>query len=127
MINFEKREKYLLVTGEGERRDLLTLANGTKQIYSVIEETKSHLVLIDYRKVNFLIQNVDAFNSVRFYETKLPDLKAIVLAAVVNHDNVHIGDVWGKFAISRGFNFKVFTDIDQAERWLLQQGTNSSG
>jgi hypothetical protein len=126
MINFEKKDKYLLVVGEGDRKDLLTLANGTKQIYSVIEETNSHLVLVDYRKVNFLIQNVDAFNSVRFYETKLPELKTIVLAAVVNHDNVHIGDVWGKFAISRGFNFKVFTDYDQAEQWLLKQETIST-
>ena len=121
MIDFEKKDKYLLVVGEGERRDLLTLAEGTKKIYSFIEETKSRLVLVDYRKVNFLIQNMDAFNSVRFYESKLPELKTIILAAVVNEDNVHIGDVWGKFAASRGFNFKVFTDLVEAENWLLQQ------
>lgn len=121
MINFELKEKYLLVIGEGERKDLLTLAEGTKKIYSVIEETNSHLILVDYRKVNFLIQNVDAFNAVRFYESKLPQLKSIAIAAVVNEDNVHIGEAWGRFSISRGFNFKVFTDLVEGENWLLQQ------
>ena len=121
MINFEKKDNYLLVTGEGVRKDLLTIAEGTRKIYSFIEETKSRLVLIDYRKVNFLIQNVDAFNSVRFYESKIPQLKSVAVSTIVNEDNLHIGEVWEKFAKSRGFNFKVFTNWNDAEAWLLAQ------
>jgi hypothetical protein len=44
MIKFEKKEKYLLISGEGE----LSHSPGRwKEVYSAIEETQSRLVLVD--------------------------------------------------------------------------------
>ena len=121
MTNFEKKENYLLITGEGERKDLLTLAEGAKKVYAFIEETQSRLVLVDYRKVNLSILNVDAFNFVRFYESKLPKLTSVAGAVVMNEGNMALGNFWRDLANSRGYNFQVFTDFTEAEQWLLQQ------
>jgi hypothetical protein len=118
MINFEKKDRYLLISGEGE----LSHSPGRwKEVYSVIEETKSRLVLVDYRKVNFNIQNVDAFNAIRFYESKFPTLAGVSGAVVLNADNMEIGHFWRDMGKSRGFNFQIFRDIVEAENWLLQQ------
>ena len=121
MINFEKKDRYLLIVGEGERKDLLRLLQGATKIYSIIEETKSRLVLFDYRNVNFQIDNVAAFNTVRFYEQKLPNLTNVNAAVVLQETNISIGHVWGEVAKARGYNFKVFTDFNAAEEWLLKQ------
>ncbi len=118
MINFVKKDKYLLITGEGE----LSHSPGRwKEVYSVIEETQSRLVLVDYRKVNFNIPNVDAFNAIRFYESKFPKLNGVSGAVVLNAENMSIGHFWRDLGKSRGFNFQVFTDFTEAQQWLLQQ------
>ena len=118
MINFEKKDKYLLITGEGE----LSHSPGRwKEVYSIIEETQSRLVLVDNRKVNFNIPNVDAFNSIRFYESKFPELTGVSCAVVLNEENISLGHFWRDLAKSRGFNFQIFRDAVSAENWLLQQ------
>ncbi len=118
MINFQKKDKYLLITGEGE---LSHSTDRWKQVYSTIEETQSRLVLVDYRRVNFNIPNVDAFNAIRFYESKFPTLSGVSGAVVLNEANMSIGHFWRDLGKSRGFNFQIFNDVVEAEKWLLQQ------
>lgn len=121
MINFEKRDKYLLIIGEGERKGLLPVAEGSMKMYAAILDSKTRLVLIDYRKVNFDMTNTDVFNAIRIYETKLPLLANVIVAAVFNKENQAIGNTWIEVGNARGFNFKLFSDFNEAESWLLKQ------
>jgi hypothetical protein len=85
------------------------------------QETESSHVLVDYRAVHFNVPQAQAFNTIRYYEQKLPSLATIIIAAVVNKENLKIGMLWSEVAIERGFQFKTFTDFDEAEKWLLNQ------
>jgi hypothetical protein len=121
MIHFEKKEKYVLISGEGERKGLLTIQESTKKMYEFVVESQCRLALIDYRNVNFNISNTDAFNAVRFFETKFPLLITISVAVVLNNANMALGKTWTDLGTARGFNFKIFQDVLEAETWLLQQ------
>ena len=119
MITFEKRDKYLLILGEGHRNGTLVVQEGSKKMYEEILRTNSKFILIDYRKVHFEMGHTDVYNVIRFYESKLPLLSGVVVAAVFNKNNIDLGRTWTDVGTARGFNFKVFSDFDEAEKWLL--------
>jgi len=121
MIYFEKKDKYLLIRGEGERKGMVVVAEGSKKMYEQIVESKKRLVLIDYRNVNFEMGHTDVYNVIRFYESKLPLLTGVVVAAVFNEENMGLGKTWTDVGTARGFNFRVFNDFTEAENWLLVQ------
>jgi hypothetical protein len=120
-MHFEKREKYLLITSEGERNEMTSVTQNTDKIYSIIQETTSNLILLDYRKVQFNISLPQTFNSIRYYEHKMPSLVTVFIAAVVKPNNMDLGKFWSDLARERGFRFYTFIDFDEAEKWLLSQ------
>lgn len=121
MIYFERKDKYLLIRGEGERKGMTVVAEGSMKMYEQIVESKSRLILIDYRNVNFEMGHTDVYNVIRFYESKLPLLTGVVVAAVFNKENMSLGKTWTEVGSARGFNFRVFSDFAEAESWLLGQ------
>jgi hypothetical protein len=54
----------------------------------------------------------------------MPHLKDVFIAAILSKLNSSFGSYWRDIAQKRGFNFMVFDDFDQAEKWLLEQRTN---
>ena len=121
MITFGKKEKYLLIFGEGYRKGSLVVQESSKKMYEEILNTKSRLVLIDYRNVIFEMGHADVYNVIRFYESKFPLLTGVAVAAVFNKSNLELGKTWTDVGSARGFTFRVFDDITEAETWLLKQ------
>jgi hypothetical protein len=121
MISFEKRDQYLLILGEGNRKGTLIVQEGSRKMYEEIVNTNSRLILIDYRNVHFEMGHTDVYNVIRYYESKLPLLTGVVVAAVFNKSNLDLGKTWTDVGAARGFNFRVFHDFEEAEKWLLAQ------
>lgn len=118
-MSFEKKDEYLLITGEGERNDLSEVIEGTKLVYEAIEWHNCQLVLIDYRKINFNVRLTEAFNIIKVYEAQMPNFKNIAMAAVVNNESREIADFWKTIGKRRNFNFEIFESVELAEKWLL--------
>lgn len=121
LISFEQRENYLLITGHGERNDFISIVDSTKNIHDVVMGLENKYVLLDYSQVKFNIPQTNVFDIVRIYETKMPDLKQVVAAVVVSQLNSEIGVYWKTIAQQRGFNFRVFNNYSNAEKWLAEK------
>ncbi|MEI9917536.1 MAG: hypothetical protein WDO14_01895 [Bacteroidota bacterium] len=125
LISFELREKYLLVVGHGKRDNLLQMTEAASQIVKTATEYNRRLMLVDYRKLEVDVSMSEAFNIVRGYEARQPDLRKIVVAAVFDrHANLkgwEFGNLWKEIGKKRGFHIEIFEDMDEAEKWLLTQ------
>jgi hypothetical protein len=122
-VTFEQRENYLLVTGHGERNNFADIIEATTQINEMVVKFQNKYLLIDYRKVKFNTPITNVFDVVRIYESKMPHLKNIFIAAVLSQLNSAFGKYWRDIAQQRGFNFMVFDDFAKAELWMLEQCT----
>ncbi len=120
-VTFERRENYLLVTGFGERKDLITLVEGSEKINEVITGVQSHFLLLDYTQARFNVPLGNAFDLIRIYELKMPEIKTLVVSVALHHDDYKIGEYWKDIAQKRGFHFMVSYSFEDAETWLLAQ------
>jgi hypothetical protein len=125
-VTFEQREDFLLVTGHGERNNFAAIIDATSQINDVLVRLQKQYLLIDYREVKFNMPITNVFDVVRVYETKMPHLKKVFIAAILSKNNWDIGKYWKEIAQQRGFNFTVFEDFEQAEAWLSEQRANQT-
>jgi hypothetical protein len=125
-VTFEQRDDFLLVTGHGERNNFAAIIDATAQINDVLVKLQKQYLLIDYREVKFNMPITNVFDVVRVYETKMPHLKNIFIAAILSKHNWDIGEYWKQISQQRGFNFMVFDDFAKAEAWLLQQRANQA-
>jgi hypothetical protein len=119
--SIELRENYLLVTGFGERTQLSSIVDASEKINEEIVRFQNKYLLLDYSRVNFNIPVSNAFDLVRIYESKMPELKSLTVAVVFSQLNRKIGEYWRDISRQRGFNLMVFYDFVQAELWLLEQ------
>jgi len=125
----EAKEGYLIVTARGDRNDFQSVIEGTKMVNEAARIHKVKYVLADYRFMKFNVPLADAFNLVKMYEQKLPVFSEIVISAVTNKDNMEIAKFWESICVRRGFQYKVFTQFENAENWLrdlIRQDTLSS-
>lgn len=121
LVSFELREKYLLVVGHGKRNDFSSMAEASSLVYEKIMETGSRYLLVDYRKLEINVGIVEAFNIVKRYEAKLPQLKDITIAVAFATHNLTFANYWKEISEKRGFYIRIFVDLDIAESWLRKQ------
>jgi hypothetical protein len=121
LVRFELREKYLLVIGLGRRDSFSAMAEASNLIYDKIVETNSQYLLVDYRKLEINVNLTEAFNIVKRYETTIPDLKSITIAAVFDGEGLTFANYWKEISTKRGFSITIFEDITAAEQWLFEQ------
>lgn len=120
-VKFEKCGDYLKVIGEGERNDLTAIIEGTKQINEAASKFGVRHLLVDYQQVTYNVDLTQAFNIVKVYESNIPEIKKITIAAVGNKDHIELIKFWESVCNRRGFLFKLFDHIEEAEAWLLQE------
>lgn len=123
LASFELREKYLFVVGHGKRDNLKIMAEAGTLIVAKAIETNRHFLLVDYRNIEIEVHMSEAFNVVKGYESRLPQLKEITVAAVFNSNGMPFGNYWREIAQRRGFRIEIFEDLEAAEKWLLKQAT----
>lgn len=122
---FEKKDGYMLAIGEGERNNLTEMTEATKSMVAAATELGMTHILADYRKVKYNVPLTDAYNLVKVYETKTPTLKSFTIAGVMNEVDRELIKFWESISNRRGFEFKIFTNIDDALRWLQDKKKHS--
>ena len=120
-FTIEKKDNYTLIIGEGERNDLASLVEGTKKIQQIAKENNTNHLLLDYRKVKLSVPLTEAYNIVKIYEKKMPGFSNLVMAAVVKKLDWDIAKFWESVRNKRGYTFKVFSQMNEANRWLAEK------
>lgn len=119
---FQLKDDYLLVTTQGEIKNLSDIMEDTIKIHAASQSLKVSRILTDNRKLNFDVALSEAFNLVRYYENKLPNIFGeISLVTIVRGKDLEIAEFWESICNKRGFNVAVFTDYAAGEKWLLKQ------
>ena len=122
-IQFEVRhhELYCHIKSYGDRNNSNELFNGTDQLYDIILQCGYPYVIADYSDVVFTLNFPDVFNIIRYYERKLPSMKGITMAGVVNEKNMEIALYWEKLSNIKGYEFKVFVSLEDAVQWITEK------
>ncbi len=120
-FEYEVKEGFVHIKTHGVRNNLMDIVNGTARIYELIRQKNIFYFLLDYRKVDFNVSRIEAFNIVRHFETNFPDLAQASLSMVVNEKSFDVVKYWETICQQRGFNNMVFADVNEATRWIQQQ------
>lgn len=124
MIDYAKytlTDHYLLLEAGGLVNSLMELIGGTDRVNDKAKAVKANKILANFLKISFDVKLPDAFNLVRYYESKVQEFKNIHIAAVVNKKDFEIGKFWESICNKRGFNAAIFTDVNEAHDWLVMQ------
>jgi hypothetical protein len=121
LVSFEVKEKYLLVVGHGKRDNFSSMVEASALIQQKIIETGCRHLLVDYRKLQINVSIAEAFNIVKRYEARVPELKNVVIAGVFEKQNLTFANYWKEVGEKRGFFIKIFESMQVAERWLADQ------
>jgi len=124
-VRFEKKDGYMLAIGEGERNNLTEMIEATKTTVSAATELGMTHILADYRKVKYNVPLTEAYNLVKVYETKTPVIKSFTIAGIMNEEDRELIKFWESISNRRGFEFKIFTDKEEALNWLEDKKSHS--
>ena len=114
-----EKDDYLIVTEVGERTSLQEIVKDVKTVYEAAKGYDKRYILADFSRVNNAVPLTDAFNIVKIFENKFPELSQLTISYVANENNLNLIKFWEYVSNQRGFEIKVFTDFDEAEEWLL--------
>ena len=115
-IEYELRDKYLY----SQILMDISISNVENIFLNILEEAKKHdlnKILIDIRKVKFLVNILNRFDIGKFMAEKARmDFKIAALA-----DKEHLKEAFVEtVARNRGLNFFAFLDEKEAVDWLLK-------
>ena len=123
-VTFELRDKYLVVTGHGQRNSLSSMVEASEMIFQKLHETGKRYLLVDYTALKVNVHMTEAFNIVKRYETAQPELKKILIACAFSSSGMEFATYWKEIGQKRGFSIEIFDDLAKAEHWLLGQITD---
>jgi hypothetical protein len=113
-IKAEGHGIYVKATGFDE-----SLAEAQAYGQAVINACREHQcthVLADERQLEYRLTTLDTYELAKYYLSVIPNL--VKAAVVCNPDNLPDGEFWETATRNRGLTVRVFTEMDEARRWL---------
>jgi hypothetical protein len=81
-------------------------------------------VLCDERALEYALGTFDTFEAAKFIAAMAPKVARIAIVCKPKH--IEAGDFWETVAVNRGLQVRIFTDIDEAHSWLINNDTSSA-
>jgi hypothetical protein len=120
-LQVEKRPQYLFVKGRGVRNGFKAVHESSLVFAKAVEQNYSPYILVDYSEVKTKVSSTDVFNLTRLYEGRGSKFSKLCIAIVINPIEVESEKLWEEICNKRGFNFRIFLGIREAEQWLVTQ------
>ena len=90
---------------------------------AIIEQALTHQskrVLVDERELIYVIATFDLYETAKVMAENAPQV--VKAALVINPAQFKDAKFWETVAVNRGLNVHLFTDIDDAKKWLGLDG-----
>jgi hypothetical protein len=117
-VTINKEENFLHVQAAGER----TLDNILAITHEIMAAYARHgipKVLVDVREIEGALSTMEGFELPTEHFQKIRDQRILQKAAIVDRkENEERFRFFQTVAENRGFNLRVFTDVDEATSWL---------
>lgn len=120
-IIIERKEDYVIVKASGLRNTFTQIIEGTERLIDVSKHYDCKNILADYSEITFDLNLTEAFNIVKLYESKFTEFYNMRIAVIIDPKFIEIASLWERVSIKRGFDNKMFTEINAAIIWLTQQ------
>ncbi len=122
MITIEEvteRDRYLYIRVSGlqtNRQDQLDYYN---ELIAVYNQYRPHRVLIDETGVESRLRIVDLYSSSKEYGSVFPpEIRKLKVAVLDRGQSPERLKFWEDASNNRGFNFRGFLAVEEAEQWL---------
>ncbi len=120
-LKITEEANFLRVVGIGDRKDFTQVLNNSTHIHSVIQQSSHDLILLDYTQTIFHLSHNEVFNLVKVFEHKLTAFKKVKMAVIVNNRSEELGNFWASICKRRGFNYAIFKEEAEADKWLKEK------
>jgi hypothetical protein len=120
-IDAENRSDYLYIVSKGDVKSAEDLAIHANLIHDEFLKYNPKKILLYEMETNFLLGLSTYIEITSHYDDNfIDDMKFIKIAAIIQKKYKNIGDFWETVCTNRGFDYRAFTDPEEAEQWLLK-------
>lgn len=121
-LTSQSKEGYLLIESKGSIETMDDLLAQSEMIYEEISKFSFKKILVYQPETHFLPDLIPFFNLVQNYMDNFPpEIKELQIAVVVDPAYKEVAYTWETLCQSRGLQYFVFTGVDNALNFLLEE------
>jgi hypothetical protein len=116
--HFSSEGDLLVVTASGFDESLGEVEQYSMAVVEKAVQVNCTAILCDEIRLEYRLGTLDTFKAAEFIAGRAPKLGKA--AIVCNIQGASDGKFWETVAVNRGLSVRVFTDLSEARRWLLE-------
>jgi hypothetical protein len=121
VITSDNNTEYLLVRSAGSLQNESDLFKHARLIYEEFKKHHNKKIMIDALATEFPSDLFAYYELIQFYIEKLPpEIRELRLACVISPAYSNAGKFWQTASNNRGFQYRAFTSVREAEEWLIE-------
>ena len=122
IITAENTKDYLLVTSKGTLRSQEDLFKEAQLVYEEVLKYDAKKILVNQLETTLPLSLFNYYNLVNHYISNFPpDIRSLKAASVIAPQYEAIANFWETVCNNRGYLYKAFTSLKDAQHWLIQQ------
>jgi len=119
-ITSQNNDDYLLIRSEAILKDENDLIQHAMLVFEEYKKYDNKKVILDGLETHFPSDLFPYYDLVQFYIEKFPpEVREIKLACIISPEYSRIGKFWETASNNRGFNYRAFTSLRDAEEWMM--------
>jgi hypothetical protein len=119
-ITSESNADYLLIRSVASLKDENDLIQHAMLVFDEYKKHDNKKVVLDGLATEFPSDLFPYYDLVQFYMEKFPpEVRDITLACIISPEYTRIGKFWETVSNNRGFKYRAFTSLREAEEWLM--------
>jgi len=119
-LTSQNNADYLLIRSEASLKDEHDLIQHALLVYDEYKKYENHKVILDGLATRFPSDLFPYYDLVQFYIEKFPpEIRKIKLACIISPEYSRIGKFWETASNNRGFKYRAFTSLREAEEWMM--------
>ncbi|MES2646346.1 MAG: hypothetical protein V4717_05690 [Bacteroidota bacterium] len=120
-LSAQNKKEYLLVISKGIVSMTDGLIEHSTKIYQEIKKFGKEKILVDDTETRFPLSLFNYSDLVNHYVANLPpETKDLKIAIVISDSFRSMADFWETICQNKGYQFRVFGDIQEAHNWLIK-------
>lgn len=119
-ISSTEKSDYLLIISKGKLENEDDLFAHAHMIYEEIAKYDQKKILLEQTGTHFPKKLFSYLDLVKEYQSNFPpEISFLKIACVVLPEYMELGKFWETASVNRGFQFFIFTSLEDAEAFLL--------
>ncbi len=112
---------YLLIKSAGDISNKDDLFKHAELVLDALIKQDKQKILIDSSGTHLPLDPFSYYEQVLYFGEKFPPrIRLLKIAVVVSPEYAELGRFWETVCVNRGFQYFVFTSLDEAHQWLIK-------